>query len=61
MAARRTSLPETVTDWMGSLREMKEGWRRRRQRRGSGGGEGSESQFEEMGSKQENLIESCDW
>lgn len=45
-------------DWMGSLREMKEGWRRRRRRGGSSGGEGSESQFEEMGSKQENLTES---
>lgn len=45
-------------DWMGSLREMKDGWRRRRRIGGSSGGEGSESQFEEMGSKQENLTES---
>lgn len=57
MAARSASSPETVTDWMGSLREMKEGWCTRRRR----GGSGSESHFEETGSKQENLIESWAW
>ena len=55
MAARKTKLPERVTDWTGSLREIKDGWRRRRLR-GGGGGRGC--QVDEIGSKEENWSES---
>lgn len=53
MAARRTRLPETATDWMGSLRDMKEGWVNWR-RRGGGGGRGCH--LDVMGSKVKKLI-----
>lgn len=55
VAARRTRLPERVTDWRGSVREMKDGWRRRRWRGGSGG---RACQVDEIGSKEENWSES---
>lgn len=51
VAATRTRLPETETDWMGRLREMKEGWRRKRRRGGSGGVAGRACQLDESGSK----------
>lgn len=56
VAARRTSLPERETNWMGRLRERKEGWWRMRWRGGSGGGGGSGAQVEEIGSKVKKWI-----
>lgn len=52
VAAMRTKWPETVRDWMGSLRDMKAGWRWRSW--SGGGGDGSGIHFDEMGSKEKN-------
>lgn len=51
VAARRIRFPDSETDWMGRLREMKEGWLRKRRRGGSEGVEGRGCQLEEIGSK----------
>lgn len=52
MAASRTKLPETDTDWIGKFRDKKEGWWRRIGPRGGAGGGGMGCQFEEeIGSK----------
>lgn len=56
VAATTTSFPETVTDWTGSFRDMKEGWRKRKRSCQSGGGGGSGCHLEEIGSKELNSM-----
>lgn len=62
VAARRTKLPETDTDWMGKFRDKKEGWRSTGRRGGSGGG-GRACQLsdDEMGSRVYISSEWWDW
>lgn len=53
----RTSWPETVVDWIGRFRDMKEGWRWRRWRGGFEGGGGRGFHVDEIGSREKNSTE----
>lgn len=53
----RTRWLETVRDWMGSLRERKDGWLWRKRRGGGGGGGRGFHELEIMGSRDMNSIE----